>query len=197
MKTIELKGTLRESLGKKGSKQVRKNESVPCVLYGNGIEGIHFSITERDLEPVIYTPNVYLINLDLGDKKYTGIMCEIQFHPVTDMPIHVDFMNVVEDKPIAIELPVILIGNSEGVKQGGKLQLVTRKVKVSAFVKDLPDNLTIDVSNLGLGKTIYVKELGKNYPDLKVLTPESVTICRIKATRASREQANETTAGKK
>ena len=122
-------------------------------------------------------------------------MRDIQFHPVTDKPLHVDFMNVVEDKPVVIELPVVLTGNSEGVKQGGKLQLITRKVKVSAMMNDLLDNLTVDVSHLGLGKTIYVREL--NYPNIKILTPGGVTVCRVKATRASREQANAETPGKK
>lgn len=195
MKTIDLKGTLRPDLGKKGSKQVRKNEAVPCVLYGNGVEKIHFSVTERDLGTVLYTPNVYLVNLDLDGKKYTGVMREIQFHPVTDVPLHVDFINVVEDKPVTIELPVILTGNSEGVKQGGKLQLVTRKVKVSALAKDLPDNLTVDVTNLGLGKTVYVKEL--NFANIRIITPGTVTVCRVKTTRASREQAAEGASGKK
>jgi len=188
MKTFELKGSLRNDLGKKGSKKVRKNESIPCVLYGNGVENIHFSVTERDLDSILYTPNVYLINLDLDGKKYTGAMREIQFHPVTDKPLHVDFMNIVEDKPVTIEIPVILTGNSDGVKQGGKLQLLTRKIKVSALAKDLPDNLVIDVTNLGLGKTVYVREL--NYDKLKVITPGGVTICRVKTTRASREQAS-------
>ena len=196
MKTIELKGTLREKLGKKGTKQVRKTDSVPCVLYGSGAEAVHFSVTERDLEPVLYTPNVYLVNINLDGKKHTGVMREIQFHPVTDKPLHIDFMNVVEDKPTTIELPVIMTGNSEGVKQGGKLQLVTRKIKVSALAKDLPDNLVVDVTNLGLGKTVYVKEL-TGYPALKVLTQGEVTICRVKTTRASREQANEAAPGKK
>ena len=195
MKTFELKGTLRDNLGKKGSKQVRKNEEVPCVMYGNGVESIHFSITERELQAVIYTPNVYLLKLDLDGKQYTAVMRDIQFHPVTDKPLHVDFMNVVEDKPVVIELPVVLTGNSEGVKQGGKLQLITRKVKVSAMMNDLLDNLTVDVSHLGLGKTIYVREL--NYPNIKILTPGGVTVCRVKATRASREQANAETPGKK
>lgn len=196
MQSIELKGTLRENLGKKGTKQVRNQSAVPCVLYGNGVEGIHFSVTERDFESILYTPNVYLVNLDLDGKKYVGVVRAIQFHPVTDTPLHVDFMNVVEDKPTTIELPVVMTGNSEGVKQGGKLQLVTRKIKVSALAKDLPDNLVVDVTNLGLGKTIYVREL-TGYPQLKVLTPASVTICRVKTTRASREAANNENAGKK
>ena len=189
MKTIELKGQLRSELGKKGSKNIRKNKSVPCVLYGNGAEGVHFSVVERDLEAVLYTPNVYLIKIDLDGKKYTGVMREIQFHPVSDKPLHIDFINVVEDKPVVIELPVILTGNSEGVKAGGKLQLVTRKIKVSALAKDLPDNLTIDVTKLALGKAVYVSEI--NYPGLKVLTQGGVTVCRVKATRASREQSTE------
>ena len=104
-------------------------------------------------------------------------------------------MNVVKDQPVVIEVPVVLTGNSKGVKQGCKLQLITRKVKVSAMMNDLLDNLTVDVSHLGLGKTIYVREL--NYPNIKILTPGGVTVCRVKATRASREQANAETPGKK
>lgn len=198
MKTIELKGIARTALGKKVTKQVRKDESVPCVLYGNNQENIHFCVTARDLQHIIYTPHTYLVKLDIEGKKFTGVLGEIQFHPVSDKIQHIDFLNVLENRPIVVELPVSTFGNSIGVKQGGKLQLLTRKIKVSALPKHLPENLPIDITNLDLGKAVFVKDLA--FDNLTILTPKSSTVCRIKATRASREAANEgaaTTTGKK
>ncbi|MDR2026259.1 MAG: 50S ribosomal protein L25/general stress protein Ctc [Prevotellaceae bacterium] len=186
MKRIELEGTLRTGLGKKETKKSRSEEQIPCVLYGNGIANLHFTVHAGNLKPVIYTPESFLINLNISGKSYLSVLREMQFHPLTDEILHVDFFNVDESKPVAIDLPVIIEGNSEGVKQGGKLQVLIRKIKVSALVKDLPENLVVDVTDLGLGKTVFVKDL--SYPNITVLTPSSSTVCRVKATRASREQ---------
>jgi large subunit ribosomal protein L25 len=189
MKRIELEGTLRESLGKKETKKSRNEQQIPCVLYGNGIKNLHFTISAGDLKTVVYTPESFLINLNVADKKYLSVLRDIQFHPVTEEILHVDFFNVDESKPVVIDLPVVIEGNSEGVKQGGKLQILIRKLKVSALTKDLPENLVVDVTDLGLGKTVFVKDL--SYPDITVLTPSSTTVCRVKATRASREQTQQ------
>jgi large subunit ribosomal protein L25 len=132
------------------------------------------------------------VELNIAGKIYPAVLRDIQFHPVTDEILHVDFFNIDENKPVTIEIPVTVEGNSEGVKQGGKLQVLARKLKVSAFLKDLPEKFAVDISDLGLGKTIFVKDL--SYPNINILTPPSTTVCRIKATRASREQ--ETEAGK-
>ena len=193
MKVFELKGTERKTLGRRESRKARKAEQIPCVLYGNGIDNVHFIVGEKDLQHLIYTPESYLVNLDVDGRKYDAVLQALQFHPVTDKIEHIDFMNIVEDKPLTVELPVVITGSSEGVKQGGKLQVLIRKLKVSGMLNDIPENLPIEVTGLSLGKTIFVKDL--SYPNLKILNPESSTVCRIKMTRAAREQQTES--GKK
>jgi len=189
MKKIQLKGLERTGLGKKETKNSRKEKQIPCVLYGNGVGNIHFTIFENELNAVIYTPESFLVDLEISGKKYLAVLRDLQFHPVTDKTIHVDFFSIDEKKPVTVELPISVHGNSEGVKQGGKLQVLTRKVKVSALVKNLPENLSLDVTSLELGKTVFVKDL--SYPNITILTAPSSTVCRIKATRASREQATQ------
>jgi large subunit ribosomal protein L25 len=186
MKKIKLEGTVRSGLGKKETKKSRNEQQIPCVLYGNGIENLHFTASISCMKPIIYTPEAFLIDLEVAGKSYFAVLREIQFHPLTDEVLHVDFFNVDDSKPVAIDLPVIMEGNSEGVKQGGKLQILVRKLKVLALVNDLPENLVVNISNLGLGKTVFVKDL--SYPNISILTPASLTVCRVKATRASREQ---------
>jgi ribosomal protein L25, Ctc-form len=186
MKNIELKGALRSDLGKKGAKDIRRNELTPCNLYGNG-GNVNFTVVEKDLKDILYTPNAYIINLTIDGKSEMAVIREVQFHPVTDEVLHIDFYRVTEDKPVVIEVPVKLNGSSEGVKQGGKLSLTTRKIKVSALVKDLPDTLDIDISTLGLGKTIMVGEL--EFPNVTILNPKSTVVCAVKMTRAARGAA--------
>lgn len=186
MKNIELKGALRSDLGKKGAKDIRRNELTPCNLYGNG-GNVNFTVIEKDLKDILYTPNAYIIDLNIDGKSEKAVIREVQFHPVTDQVLHIDFYRVTEDKPVVIEVPVKLNGSSEGVKQGGKLTLTTRKIKVSALVKDLPDTLDIDITNLGLGKTVMVGEL--DYPNLTLLNPKSTVVCAVKMTRAARGAA--------
>ncbi|MDR1169966.1 MAG: 50S ribosomal protein L25/general stress protein Ctc [Prevotellaceae bacterium] len=186
MKKIELEGTVRAGLGKKETKKSRNEKQIPCVLYGNGIENVHFTASVSSLKSIVYTPEAFLIDLKVSDKNYFAVLRAIQFHPLTDEILHIDFFNVDESKPVAIDLPVVMEGNSEGIKQGGKLQILVRKLKVSALVNDLPENLVVDITNLGLGKTVFVKDL--SYPNITILTPSSSTVCRVKATRASREQ---------
>jgi large subunit ribosomal protein L25 len=186
MKKIKLEGTVRAGLGKKETKKSRNEQQIPCVLYGNGLENLHFTVSVRSLKSIVYTPEAFLIDLKISGKDYFAVLREIQFHPLTDEILHVDFFNVDESKPVAIDLPVVTEGNSEGVKQGGKLQILIRKLKVLALVNDLPENLVVNISNLGLGKTVFVKDL--SYPNITILTSPSSTVCRVKATRASREQ---------
>ncbi|MDR1129839.1 MAG: 50S ribosomal protein L25/general stress protein Ctc [Prevotellaceae bacterium] len=186
MKKIKLEGTVRTGLGKRETKKLRDEQQIPCVLYGNGIENLHFTAPVSSIKPIIYTPEAFLIDLNVSDKSYLAVLRDIQFHPLSDEILHIDFFNVDEAKPVAIDLPVVIDGNSEGVKQGGKLQILVRKLKVSARVSDLPENLTVDITDLGLGKTVFVRDL--SYPNIVILTPSSSTVCRVKATRASREQ---------
>lgn len=183
MKTLEIKGTLRTEFGKKSTGAVRRAGNVPCVIYGGG-ETVHFSVPTSEFKQLIYTPHSYLVNFDLEGKKEQAVMREVQFHPVTGDVLHVDFFRVDSAKPVEIDLPVVLTGNSEGVKLGGKLTLSKRKVRVSALVKDLPDTVEVDVTNLGLGKSIFVGDL--QIPGLVILTPASTAICAVRMTRAAR-----------
>jgi large subunit ribosomal protein L25 len=189
MKTFELNATERKESGKKASKHCRKEGLVPCVLYGNGLDNVFFTVEEKALQHLIYTPEVYVVMLNISGKTYKTILHEIQFHPVSDKALHIDFLNIVDDKPVQMYVPVVISGNSEGVKLGGKLQVVARKLKISALPKDLPDNLPVDITGLGLGKAIVAGEL--SYPNIELLTPRQSPVCRIKVTRASREQAAE------
>ena len=159
---------------------------VPCVIYGNG-ETVHFSVNEKDFKPLIFTPKSYLVEFDIDGQKEVGVMREIQYHPVKDNILHVDFYHVIPGKPIVIDIPVKLTGNSEGVRQGGKLILSKRKVRVSATMDNLPDELIVDVTSLGLGKSIFVGDL--SYDNVTILTPATTAICAVKMTRAARGAA--------
>lgn len=183
MKTIELTGSLRSGRGKTAAKQLRKDELVPCVIYGNKTENVSFSVPKRDLKNLIYTPNAYFVKFDVDGKNFTGILRDIQFHPVTDEILHIDFFRVDENKPVSIDIPVTISGNSEGVKQGGKLQIMNRKLRVSALPKQLPDTLPIDITTLGLGKSIFVGDL--NFEGITILTPKTSIVCAVKMTRAA------------
>lgn len=183
MKTIDIKGSARTEKGKVAAKTLRKQGMVPCILYGNKSENIDFAVQTADLKGLIYTPNSYIVNIDIDGQKYSGILREAQYHPVTDAILHLDFYRVDSSKPVAIDIPVAISGNSEGVKQGGKLQILSRKLKVSAMVDKLPDSLPIDITNLGLGKTISVGEL--EYDGLTILTPKTTIVCAVKMTRAA------------
>jgi large subunit ribosomal protein L25 len=194
MKTLEINGSLRKELGKKTSKAVRKSDAVPCVLYG-GKETIHFQITNSELRHLIYTPDIYLVNLNIDGKKMNAILKDIQFHPVKDNILHVDFLEVFADKPIVIEVPVKLKGLAEGVKAGGKLSLEMRKIRVKGLYKNIPENLVINVEDLGLGKTIQVGVL--SFPNLEILNPANAVVAAIKLTRAARGAAAQAAAVKK
>ncbi|MBN2743551.1 large subunit ribosomal protein L25 [Breznakibacter xylanolyticus] len=183
MQTIELNGSLRANLGKSATKQLRTEEMVPCVLYGT--EGnVHFSAPAKEFRHLIYTPNVYLVNLNIDGKTYSAIMQDIQFHPVSDAIQHVDFLSINNDKAITMEIPVTLSGFAEGVKAGGKLQLELRKLRVKALPKDMPDNLEIKIDSLGLGKTIQVKELA--FDNIEILNAKNAVVVAVKLTRAAR-----------
>ncbi|MDD3034157.1 MAG: 50S ribosomal protein L25 [Bacteroidales bacterium] len=183
MKTFNLKGTPRSVSNKQAIKTLRRNGEVPCVLYGAGIENVLFSVNAKELLLVTNTPNSYIIELEIADKKYTAVYHTAQFHPVTDEALHVDFLAVSADKPVSINVPIVITGNSEGVRQGGKLSVSARKLKVSALMANLPDTLTVDITNLSLGKTIVAGEL--KYDNIQILSPKSTIICAVKMTRAA------------
>jgi large subunit ribosomal protein L25 len=183
MKSIEISASLRNDFGKKGSQAIRKTDSVPCVLYGQG-ENLHFSVTNDALRNLVYSPDIYLVNLDIEGKKVKAIMKDIQFHPVKDNILHIDFYQIDEVKPIVMEVPVALEGLAEGVKAGGKLTLQLRKLKVKALFNNIPEKLVVNVSSLGLGKTIQVGQL--SFENLELLSAKEAVVCAVKLTRVAR-----------
>jgi len=193
MKEINVSGQKREATGKKASKLMRKEGLVPCNLYGekkgeNGLpEAMSFSCSFSELRKVVYTPEVYLINLDIDGELHKAVIRELQFHPTTDAILHADFYEVTEQKPITIGIPVKLNGLAQGVRDGGKLNLSIRKIDVTAPYKQIPEILNIDVTNLALGKAIKVGDL--NFEGLTLATPSQVVVCSVKETRASKSAA--------
>lgn len=186
MKTFELQGEVRSELGKKSSKAVRASESIPCVLYGSG-NNIHFSVTASDVRKLIYTPEVFVVDLTIDGKHTKSIIQDLQFHPVSDKVLHIDFLEVTEKKPVVMEIPVKLNGLAEGVKAGGKLALQMRKLKVKGLYKNFPESINIDVTNLGLGKTIQVGALSLD--KLEILNAKNAVVAQVKLTRAARGAA--------
>ena len=197
MKHIELKGQVREAGNKAAVKAVRRAGHVPCNIYGLGMENVLFTIDAQDLKTITHTPNSYIINLELNDgKKFFAVLHEVQYHPVTDEALHVDFLAVCEDKPVTIEVPVIVTGHSEGVKMGGKLLVSSRKLRVSAMMDKLPDVLEVDSTHLMIGKQIVAGDL--NYEGVTIVSPKATIICSVRPTRATQQAKMEAQqAGKK
>lgn len=196
MKEITLKATVRKDLGKKASRDLRREGNVPVVLYGveRGENNLpvaqSLTMSLKELNKVVYTPNVYIINLDIEGKMVKAILKDLQADFVKDTPIHADFYQITEDKPIVMQIPVKLNGLAEGVKAGGKLNLSVRKLAVKATYDKLPDTLEIDVTNLGLGKSMKVAEL--NFEGVEIVTSKEVVVCGVKMTRAARTAAQTT-----
>lgn len=196
MKTFQLEGKSREIAAcpadqKRALKAMRKNDEIPAVLYG-GEKVIHFSVTNSAVRNLVYTPDIYAVELTIDGEKKTVVMKDIQFHPVTDAILHVDFLQVEADKAIVMEVPVQLEGLAEGVRAGGKLALQLRKLKVKALYNVIPERLVVDVTSLGLGKTVKVGEL--SYEGLELINAKEAVVCAVKLTRAARGAA--ATAGK-
>ena len=186
MKSIELKAVAREAYGKKESKKLHREGMVPCAIYGNG-ETVHFALNVKDVKPLIYSPNSFIVNIDVDGKKEMGVMREVQFHPVREQILHMDFYRAMPGKEVAIDIPVRLTGNSIGVKLGGKLSLSKRKINVRGKLENLPDELVVDVTDLELGKSVFVGDL--SYEGLTLLTPATTAVCAVKMTRAARGAA--------
>ena len=193
MKSINVKGTARVAAGKKACREIRKAGAVPCNLYGEAKDekGLpvaqSFTATQEELRKLVYTPEIYSVNLSIDGKECTAVMKELQFHPVTDSLLHVDFYEVTENKPIVMEVPIKLNGLAAGVKAGGKLSASVRKLKVRAPYTAIPECLNIDVTSLGLGKTIKVAEL--SFEGLEIVTSPSVVVCQVKMTRSAMSAA--------
>ena len=200
MREISINGQVREGLGKKASKMLRKEGLIPCNLYGekkdaNGLpEALAFSVPFSELRKVVYTPHIYVVNININGTNHVAIMKELQFHPVTDALLHADFYEINDTKDITIGIPVKLNGLAQGVRDGGRINLSIRKINVKAQYKNIPEVLNIDVTNLGLGKSIKVGEL--SFEGLELVTPAEGVVCSVKATRASRSAAAAEAAGK-
>lgn len=212
MKTFELKGTPRENLGKKMSKNLRKQGMIPAVLYGQepvalpytgkmnageklveigdgkGIIVTDFSVSFDGVRKLIYTPEIHLVSIEMGDgRKVNAILKEIQFHAVSDAILHLDFQEVFADKPIEMHVPVTLSGHAVGVKAGGKLTQAMRKLKVKGLAEQIPEKLTVNVDHLELGKTIKVGEL--QFDHVELISPKNAVVCAVKMTRAAQSAA--------
>ncbi len=183
MKSIVLKGEIRSSLGKKDAKKLRAEEKAPAVLYG-GEQPIHFAVSFAELRQIIYTPNVYLIDLDLDGTVYKAIMQDVQWHPVEEMILHIDFLAVQENKPVKIEVPVKIEGYAKGLRMGGKLNTNLRRLKVKALAENLPDTINVDVTELDLAQSIKVGDL--NIENVELLDAKSNVVVSVGITRAAK-----------
>ena len=193
MKEINVTGQKRTDLGKKASKTLRKEGLVPCNLYGQATAdgkpvAMSFACPMTELRKVVYTPHIYVINLVIDGESHTAIMKELQFHPVTDALLHVDFLEVNDQKPITIGIPVKLVGLAQGVRDGGRMNLSIRKINVTAPYQQMPEHLDVDVTALKIGKSIKVGEL--SYEGLALTTGKDVIVCSIKMTRAAMSAAS-------
>ena len=188
MKSFDLKGTARTEVGKKSTNELRKNNGIPCVLYGIEKEAKAFAVTTDAVRKLVYTPDIHVVNLTIDGVECKAVLKDIQFHPVKDTILHMDFLQIVEDKAIVMEVPTVLTGLAAGVKLGGKLQQAIRKIKVKAVYANIPEKLTVDVTELALGKSIMVGEL--SFDGIELVTPAQTVVCSVAATRASREAAN-------
>ena len=195
MKEIEVKGQKRTDLGKKAAKAMRKENLIPCNLYGEAKnadgapEAMSIACPMSELRKIVYTPHIYVIKLVIDGEERTAILKELQFHPVTDALLHVDFYEVNDQKPITIGIPVKLNGLAQGVRDGGRMNLSIRKINVTAKYHDIPEHLDIDVTSLTIGKSIKVGDL--HYEGLEMATSKNVVVCSIKATRKSIAAASE------
>ena len=189
MKQIAIKGTVRAELGKKATKEIRKSGNVPCVIYGekkdeNGNPlAIHFSVSEKEINKLIYTPHIYLVDINIDGVDYKAVLKEVQFHPVKDNVLHVDFYEVHAEKPIVMGVPVQAQGLAAGVRAGGRLMMMVRKLNVRAMYDQIPEKLFVDVTALQLGKTIKAGDL--QFEGLEMVTPKEVIVCAVKMTRAA------------
>ena len=193
MLEINVSGQKRNAIGKKAAKEVRKEGLVPCNIYGiekdadNRPVATSFTIPFSELRKVVYTPNVYVVNINIAGTEKKAVIKELQFHPVSDALLHVDFLEINEEKPVTVGIPVKLVGHAAGVRNGGRLSLSIRQIKVTAPYTRIPEILEIDVTALEIGKSIKVGEL--NFEGLEFATPKEVVVCSVQMTRQARAAA--------
>ena len=188
MKSITIKGSERENVGKKATKAVRDAGMVPCVIYG-GNQPVHFVADERAFKDLVYTPNAHTVVVELNGASYNVIMQDIQFHPVSDKILHIDFFQLSDDKEIVMEVPVKITGTSPGVLLGGVLRLNQRRLKVKALPKNLPDFVEANISELEMGNKLYVTKLETN--NFKLMHPDNTVVCQVRISRAAMKAAQE------
>lgn len=194
MKSVQIKAEVRSQIGKKDAVDLRRAGRVPVVVYG-GNEVLHLSVDEREVNSLLYTPEVLIAEIEAGGKTVRAIVQEAQFNPITDRTNHVDFIEVTDDKPVKVSLPVRTFGNSVGVRAGGKLKTIMRKLKVKGMANNLPDFIDVDITDVNIGQTFRVKQVkieGVEFLD----SPDNV-ICTVAATRASRQESATAEAGGK
>ncbi len=189
MKSITIKGQKRESVGKKATKAVRDAGFVPCVIYG-GDQPVHFTADERAFTNLVYTPNAHTVVVELeGGKKVDCVLQDIQFHPVSDKILHIDFFQLDGAKEIIMEVPVKVVGKSPGIMAGGTLRLNLRRLKVKALPKNLPDFVEADITPLEMGNKLYVTKIATN--NFKIMHPDNTVVCQVKISRAAMKAAQE------
>ncbi len=188
MKSITIKGSERENVGKKATKAVRDAGMVPCVIYG-GNQPVHFVADERAFKDLVYTPNAHTVVVELNGASTNVIMQDIQFHPVSDRILHIDFFQLSDDKEIVMEVPVKITGTSPGVLLGGVLRLNQRRLKVKALPKNLPDFIEASISELEMGNKLYVTKLPTN--NFKLMHPDNTVVCQVRISRAAMKAAQE------
>ncbi len=188
MKSITIKGSQRESVGKKATKALRNAGKVPCVLYG-GDKPVHFSADEKAFKSLIYTPEVFTATIELEGATYSAVLQDVQFHPVSDEILHIDFYQLFEDKAVTMEIPVRLVGKSKGVMIGGALRHNLRKLKVKALPANLPDFIEADITELEIGNKLYVTTLqNDNYA---ILHPDNTVVAQVRMSRNAAKAAAE------
>ena len=188
MKTAQLSGSLRANVGKKDAAALRNADLVPCVLYGQG-EQTHFAVKRNDIEKIVFSPEVYQVELEIEGKKAKGIIRELQQHPTKDTIQHVDFLELSETKPVRVGLPVRLTGSSRGVMAGGKLMQVFRRLTVVGLPQDIPDAITLDITKLKIGKSIRVGSI--EIPGVKFLDPANAVVVSVKMARGAVKPADD------
>ena len=193
MLEISVSGQLRTDLGKKASKLLRKEGLIPCNIYGieKGENGLpvakSFVVPFSEIRKVVYTPNVYVVNINIDGVEKKAVIKELQFHPVSDALLHVDFLEITAEKPVTVGIPVKLVGHAAGVRNGGRLALAVRQLKVTASYLNIPEILEIDVTPLEIGKSIKVGEL--HFEGLEFATSKEVVVCSVQMTRQARAAA--------
>jgi large subunit ribosomal protein L25 len=188
MKTIEIKGSFRTELGKKSSRQIRKTGNVPCVIYGKE-KNIHFHAHENSFKNLVYTPEAHMVKLSIEDKVYNAVLKDMQFHPVSDKILHADFVEIFENKPVVINIPIKVTGDSIGVMAGGKLSIKRRTLKVKGLATDLPESLPIDITELNIHESFKVGDL--SFDKIELLDPKKSMVLTIATSRVAQKTEEE------